>query len=445
MKLGVLLYPTGYHVAAWLDDDVPADAGVDFRHYVEFARICERGRLDFLFIPDSLTVRGDDIDALSRTAIRYVAQFEPTTLVSALAAVTEHVGLVCSITTTYNEPYLVARQLASLDHISGGRAGWNVVTSMNEWEAYQFGFAKHPDHATRYPRAHEFVDVVKGLWDTWEDDAFLRDKESGIFFDPQKFHLLDHEGDHFNVRGPLNVARPPQGHPVIFQAGSSEQGRNLAATCGEVIYTAAPNLEAAQAFYGDVKRRAEELGRSADEISILPGVFPFIGRTQDEAEEKHAHLQSLIHPEVALSLLAGELGEVDLSRYPLDGPVPELPESNAGRSRQKLLVDLARRERMTLGDLARHVAGSRGHWTVVGTGESVADELEEWVRGDAADGFMVMPPNLPAGLEDFVELVVPELRRRGLYRTEYEGATLRANLGLRRPEHRAAAARVGIG
>jgi FMN-dependent oxidoreductase (nitrilotriacetate monooxygenase family) len=435
MKIGVLLYPMGYHAAAWRDHDVSASAGVELQRYTEYARIAERGHLDFVFLADSLTAQGDDIAALSRTAIRYIAQFEPVTLLSALAAVTEKIGLVCSITTTYNAPYLVARQLASLDHISQGRAGWNVVTSKNEWEARQFGSERHPAHAVRYPRAHEFVEVVKGLWDTWEDDAFVRDKKSGMFFDPKKFHLLEHRGQHFQVRGPLNVPRPPQGYPVIFQAGSSEHGKNLAAACGEVVYTAQSDVLEAREFYHDVKRRMAGFGRHPDDLLILPGVFTFAGSSKAEADEKYEHLQSLIDPEVALFLLKGELGEIDLNRHPLDGPVPDLPPSNAGLSRQQLLVEFSRKHGMTLAQLAHYVAGSRGHLQLVGSAEMIADQLEEWVSTKAADGFMLMPPTLPGGLKDFVDIVVPELQRRGLFRRAYEGRTLREHLGIARPAH----------
>jgi alkanesulfonate monooxygenase len=359
------------------------------------------------------------------------------TLLSALASLTDRIGLVCSITTTYNSPYTVARQLASLDHLSHGRSGWNVVTSKNPWEAQQFGFERHPNHAVRYLRAREFVDVVKGLWDSWEDDAFIRDRATGRFFDPAKLHVLNHRGEHFDVKGPLNVPRPPQGHPVIFQAGSSESGKDLAAACGEVIYTAQNDLNAARRFYEDVKLRAVALGRRADDIQILPGVFPFVGRTEAESHEKYEYLQSLIHPEVAQFLLAGELGEFDLSKHSLDGPVPDVPMSDLGRARQELLVDVAREKGMTIRQLAHYVAGSRGHLQLVGTGESVAEQLAAWVEARAADGFMVMPPTLPGGLRDFVELVVPELQKRGLFRKAYKGRSLRSHLGLVRPPHAA--------
>lgn len=435
MVLAAFLYPTGYHVAAWRHPDVPADAGVNFAHQVELARIAEAAGFDFIFLADSAAVRGTDMPALSRTAIRYVAQFEPLTLLSAMAAATKRIGLVASATTTYNEPFHLARKLASLDHISGGRAGWNLVTSQNADEAKNFGLDEHPDHAARYARAREFTDVVMKLWDSWEDDAFVRDKGSGIYFDPEKLHVPEYTGEHFSVRGPLNVPRTPQGRPVLVQAGSSDAGKDLAAETAEVVFTAQHNLEDAQAFYADVKGRVAKSGRSPDDVRILAGVFPFVGRTQREAEELHDQLQQLIDPVVGLSLLAGQLGEVDLSGYPLDGPLPELPASNAGRSRQKLLVDMARRENLTIRDLYMRVAGSRGHWQIIGSAEQISDELERWFREKGADGFIVMPPLLPGGLEGFAELVIPELQRRELFRVDYEGSTLREHLGLPRPGH----------
>lgn len=436
MKLGAFLYPTGYHVAAWRHPEVPADAGVNFAHFAALARTAERGRFDFLFLADSVAMRGTDLPALSRTAIRYVAQFEPLTLLSALAPVTEHIGLIASATTTYNEPYHLARKFASLDHISGGRAGWNLVTSQNECEAQNFGLPAHPSHAERYRRAREFAEVVKGLWDSWEPDAFPRDKESGLYFDPEKLHVLDHEGRYFKVRGPLNVPRSPQGHPVIVQAGSSRAGKELAAETGEVIFTAQQTLAGARDFRDDVRERAESYGRSPDEILVLVGVFPFVGRTRHEAEDRYQQLQSLIDPTVGLSLLSGLLADVDLSAYPLDGPLPELPATNAGKSRQQLLIETARRDNLTLRELYLRVAGSRGHWQIVGTPRQIVDRLQEWYTGGAADGFIVMAPHLPGGLEDFVEWVIPELRRRDLFRTEYQGRTLREHLSLRRPGHR---------
>jgi len=435
MKLAAFLYPTGYHVAAWRHPDVQADAGVSFRHYVALAQTAERGKFDFIFLADSATMRGNDLPALSRTAIRYVAQFEPITLLSALSAVTSCIGLVASASTTYNEPYRVAREFASLDHISEGRAGWNVVTSQNEDEAHVFGLGAHPDHEERYLRAGEFVPIVKALWDSWEDDAFVRNKQTGVFFDPQKLHPVAFRG-RFCVRGVLNLPRPPQGYPIIVQSGSSDMGKDLAAREADIVFTAQNNLEDAKAFYADMKERTLRLGRSPDDIFIMPGICPFVGRTKSQAEDKLQFLQSLIHPVVGLSLLSGQLGGVDLSKFSLDGPLPTLPETNAGRSRQHLLMEMADRENLTLRELCLRVAGARGHLQITGSPRDIVDEMFEWFDDKAADGFNVIPPFLPGGLEDFVDLVIPELQRRGFVRRNYEGRMLRENLGLPRPKHR---------
>lgn len=440
LRLGAFLYPSGHHIAAWRHPEAQADAGVNFRHYVKLAQAAEAAKFDLVFLADGVGTRGDNVEFLSRTAHSYVAQFEPITLLSALAAVTEHVGLVATASTSFNEPYHIARKFASLDHISGGRAGWNLVTSSNEHEAKNFNRDKHFDHAERYERAIEFAEVVGGLWDSWEDDAFLRDKDQGRFFDPERRHVLDHKGRFFQVRGPLNVARSPQGHPVVVQAGSSEAGRDLAARTAEVIFTAQQTLEDAVDFYSDVKGRLAQYGRHPDDLKIMPGVFPIVGRSESEAREKFEQLQALIDPKVGLALVSGLTGGFDLSGYPLDGPIPKLPETNASKSRQLLTLELARRENLTIRQLYLRVAGARGHWQLVGTPAQIVDQLEERFVKGGADGYNVMPPVLPAGLDDFVELVIPELRRRGLFRSEYEGRTLRDNLGLRRPVNRHARA-----
>ena len=440
LHLGAFLYPSGHHIAAWRHPEAQADAGVNFRHYVKLAQAAEAAKFDLVFLADGVGTRGDNVEFLSRTAHSYVAQFEPITLLSALAAVTEHVGLVATASTSFNEPYHIARKFASLDHISGGRAGWNLVTSSNEHEAKNFNRDKHFEHAERYERAIEFAEVVGGLWDSWEDDAFLRDKDQGRFFDPERRHVLDHKGRFFQVRGPLNVARSPQGHPVVVQAGSSEAGRDLAARTAEVIFTAQQTLEDAIDFYSDVKGRLAQYGRHPDDLKIMPGVFPIVGRSESEAREKFEQLQALIDPKVGLALVSGLTGGFDLSGYPLDGPIPELPETNASKSRQLLTLELARRENLTIRQLYLRVAGARGHWQLVGTPAQIVDQLEERFVKGGADGYNVMPPVLPAGLDDFVELVIPELRRRGLFRSEYEGRTLRDNLGLRRPVNRHARA-----
>lgn len=435
IRLGAFLYPTGHHIAAWRHPDAQADAGSNFAHYVGLAQAAEAAKFDLIFMADGVGTRGDDIDALSRTAQRYVAQFEPISLLSALAAVTRNIGVVATASTSYNEPYHIARKFVSLDHISGGRAGWNLVTSANDHEAKNFGRDEHFAHDERYERAEEFADVVIGLWNTWEEDAFLRDKKSGLFFDPSKQHVLNHKGKHFKVRGPLNVARSPQGQPVVVQAGSSEPGKELASRTAEVVFTAHQNIDDAKAFYADLKGRMEKYGRNRDDLKIMPGIFPVVGRTEAEAQDKFQQIQDLIHPVVGLSLLNGMSGDVDLSKYPLDGPVPDVPETNFSKSRQKLLIELARREKLSIRQLYLRIAGARGHWQIIGTPLQIADQMQAWFEEGAADGFNVMPPHLPVGLIDFIEQVLPELRRRGLFRHEYEGRTLRQNLGLAIPRH----------
>lgn len=435
MRLGAFLYPGGHHVAAWRHPSSQADAGINAAHYRQIARTAEAAKFDLIFLADGVSIRGDDLDALSRTAIRYVGQFEPLTLLSHLSAVTERIGLVATASTTYNEPFHIARKFASLDHLSGGRAGWNLVTSADPREAWNFSRESHLAHPNRYARAEEFIDVVRGLWDSYADDAFVRDRETGRFFDPGKLHVLAHEGEHFSVRGPLNVPRPPQGHPVVVQAGSSEAGKALAARTAEVIFTAQATLSDAKTFYADVKGRMARHGREPDTLKIMPGAFPVVGRTEGEAQDKYGALQELIHPVVGRSLLE-QLAGLDLTGLSDDVPVPEAPGTEGGKSRQDLLVTLARRDGLTIRELYLRIAGARGHWTLVGTPAQIADALQERFEADGADGFNIMPPTLPGGLNDFATLVIPELQRRGLFRTEYEGRTLRENLGLRRPEHR---------
>ncbi|MCH5512210.1 LLM class flavin-dependent oxidoreductase [Pseudomonas fragariae (ex Marin et al. 2024)] len=433
MKLGAFLMATGHHVAAWRHPDVPADAGLDFKHYRHVARVAQAAKFDALFVADSVAAAtGDIASRMARSD-----HFEPLTLLSALSAVTEHIGLIATATTTYNEPYHVARKFASLDHLSGGRAGWNLVTSDAAAEAQNFGRAEHVAHAERYSRAREFHQVVTGLWDSWADDAFTRDKASGEYYDPARLHVLDHQGEHFRVKGPLNVARSPQGQPVVVQAGSSEVGRDLAAQTAEVVFTAQTSLASAQAFYADIKGRLRAFGRDADSLKIMPGVFIVVAETEALAKAKFESFQELVEPQVGVALLGRMLGNFDLSGYPLDGPLPELPLTDSGqRSRQKLLTELADQENLTLAQLGRRIAGGRGHYSLIGTPEQIADELQRWFEQGAADGFNVLVPHLPGGLQDVAQLLVPELQRRGLFRTEYEGTTLRENLGLQRPAYR---------
>jgi FMN-dependent oxidoreductase (nitrilotriacetate monooxygenase family) len=424
---------TGHHVAAWRHPDVPADAGLSFARYKHLAKVAEAAKFDALFIADSVAAAtGDGANRMARSD-----HFEPLTLVSALSAVTERIGLIVTATTSYNEPYHIARKFASLDHLSGGRAGWNLVTSDAAAEALNFGRDEHIDHAQRYRRAREFHQVVTGLWDSWQDDAFIRDKASGQYYDPSRLHVLDHKGEHFQVKGPLNVARSPQGQPVVVQAGSSEAGRQLAAQTAEVVFTAQASLSAAQAFYRDLKSRAGAFHRDPDDLKILPGMFVVVGDTEAQAQEKFESFQDLVQPEVGVALLGRMLGNFDLSAYPLDEPLPELPLTQSGQqSRQALLTQLLRNEQLTLAQLGRRIAGGRGHFSVIGTATQIADHWQEWFEQGAADGFNVLVPHLPGGLEDVANKVIPELQRRGLFRQDYSGTTLREHLGLKRPANR---------
>ncbi len=439
MHLGLFGTGTGHHIAAWRLPDVSSNSDTDIDYYIDLARTAERGLFDLFFLADSSAMRGTkDIETLSRTA-RGTA-LDPYLTLAALAVTTKHVGLIATATTSYSEPYYMARQLASLDHISKGRAGWNLVTSNNEDEALNFSRDAHFSHADRYDRAREYVDVVRGLWDSWDDDAFVHDKNGGRHFRPNKLHFLNHRGPHFQVRGPLTVPRPPQGHPVVVQAGSSDTGRNLAAETAEVVFTAQQTLAGAKAFYADLKGRLARFGRDRDSLKIMPGFAPVIGRSRAEAQEKFEQLQSLVQPEVGLSTLSNTLGGADLSGYDVDAPMPDLPETNGPKSRQRLILDAAKRDGLTLRQVYLQVVLARGHFSVHGTGADIADVLEQWFKEEAADGFNVMPQVLGGGAAEFVDLVVPELQRRGLFRTQYEGRTLRDHLELARPASRYAVA-----
>jgi FMN-dependent oxidoreductase (nitrilotriacetate monooxygenase family) len=429
MRLGLSIRGHGYHPAAWRHPDVPADGTLHVEHYVRSARIAERGKLDLIFFADGAGIRQDDVPpgSLARTG-RDMVELEPMTLLPALAMVTTHVGLVTTASTTYNEPYNLARKFATLDLISKGRAGWNVVASWSALEAQNFGLETTLDYETRYARSAEFVEVVKGLWDSWDDGALLFDKAGGRYFDPAKMHVLDHEGRFFKVRGPLNVASMPQGHPVIVQAGASEQGRELGAATADVIYAISGTLEGARTYYADVKGRMAKYGRAPDDLKILPALCPVVGRTRDEAQAKYDALQALFDPLAGLGALYSTFG--DLSGYPLDGPLPENALGNRElRSVSALLVERLKREKPTIRELYLRT-GLTGS-ARIGTPADIADAMQEWFEGEACDGFNITPATLPGGAEDFVDMVVPELRRRGLFRSEYEGRTLRENLGLR--------------
>ncbi len=423
--------PVAIHTAWWRYMGAYPDANFNLKHLVRFIRMLEQARFDAFFMADHLAVLNMPIRALRRSAT--VTSFEPMTLLSALAMVTDRIGLVATASTTFDEPYHVARRFASLDHISNGRAGWNVVTTSNPDAALNFGLTDHVEHDERYRRC-EFHTVVTGLWDSWADDAWLHDQVSGVFVDPAKMHVLDHKGEHLTARGPLNIARPVQGWPVIVQAGASEAGRQFAAETAEVVFASSRTIEDATAFYKDIKARAIAAGRSADHVKILPGALVTVGRTRAEALEKKALLDSLVHPESGIPNLSIRLG-IDASAFDLDAPLPEIPPSNQSQSQRDTLVALARRENLTVRQLAQlaQLAGGFGGLEFTGTAHEIADTMQSWLETRAADGFNIMFPTIPSGLDDFVDLVIPEPRRRGIFREEYEGTTLRDHFGLPRP------------
>ena len=432
MVLGLNLVGAGAHGGAWRLGQASADAGMDIRFWKQMAREAEAARLHFMFWADGIAVRSS---ASSEDQLSYDSRidvFEPLTLLAALSAVTDHLGFIATASTTYNEPYNMARKFASLDHISEGRVGWNVVTSWSEQEAWNFGRDHHMDHAARYERAEEYMDVVFGLWDSWEDDAFIRNKATGQYFDPAKLHTLHHQGPHFKVRGPLNTRRPVQGYPVIAQAGSSGPGQDLGARTADVIYTQQRSRDEAVAFYASVKGRLAHFGRSPDSMLVMPGILPFIGRTMQEATDLFEQSQELIPPPLGIASLANSLG--DLSGYAIDAPPPPLREgSNAVKSAHARLAKFVEGRSLTIKEL--YQARAAGHHRIVGTPASIADEMEDWFKHHGCDGFTILPPFYPQPVRDVFQLLVPELQRRGLFQRAFRGATLRENLGLARPTH----------
>ncbi len=432
LHLGAFMRPVSIHTGAWRYPGAVPDANFNFPLIKQLIQTLERGKFDAFFMADHLAVLNMPLEALKRS--HTVTSFEPFTLLSALAGVTEHIGLMATASTTYDEPFHIARRFASLDHISGGRAGWNIVTTGNPESAWNFGQDDHMEHDERYRRAREFYDVVTGLWDSWADDAFIRDVASGSFFDPEKLHVLNHKGKYLSVRGPLNIARPVQGWPVIIQAGASEPGRQLAAETAEVIFGASATLESARAFYADVKGRMDKLGRDRDHMKILPAAFVVVGDTAEQAQEIRARLDAGVNYDSAIASLSITLG-VDASKFDPDGPLPEIPETNASKSARIGTINLARRENLTVKQLAQR-QGGYGGLAFVGTAASIADEMQIWLEQEGSDGFNIMFPYLPGGLDDFVNKVIPELQRRGIFRRDYEGKTLRQNLGLPRPKNR---------
>jgi FMN-dependent oxidoreductase (nitrilotriacetate monooxygenase family) len=424
MHLGLFILGTGSHIAGWRYPGA-VESFQDLGAIQEIARTAERGKFDIIFM-------GDNLYADPAAHPSYTLRLEPLTMMAALAITTSRIGLGATSSTTYGDPFSVARAFASLDHISRGRAAWNAVTTANPTSGANFGM-EHPNHAVRYERAGEFIDVVTKLWDAWADDALVADRQTGVYIDPQKLRSIDHAGTFFKVKGPLNIGRAPQGRPVVLQAGGSEPGQALAARTADVVFSVTQDLDDAKAAYAAVKNRLPAYGRSADELTILPGVMPVVGRTDREARDKLNTLQGFLNATNGLQLLSDRLGQ-DMTAYDLDGPVPDVPLTEGSQAFARAILAKARRDGMTLRDLYNLNSAARGHWVLCGSPTTIADTLEKWFTELAADGFNIMPPYFHEGFEDFVDLVVPELQQRGLFRHDYEGETLRDHLGLRRPE-----------
>jgi FMN-dependent oxidoreductase (nitrilotriacetate monooxygenase family) len=438
MVIGALVHANGSHAASWLMDEARPHASTDIDHYREMAQLAERGKLDFFFIADTPAARTENLRAWSRSPL-FMNVLEPLTLLSAIAGATSHIGLGATASTSFYEPYNIARLFASLDHISHGRAAWNVVTSANDYAARNFGLDRLPPHADRYAKAKEFVDVVEALWDSWEDGAFVYDKAACQSFIPEKQHLVDHKGTYFTVHGALNLERPPQGRPVIIQAGASDTGRDFAAEYAEVVFGSSGNLDNAVAFYRDLKDRMGKFGRRPDDLKIASGISVVLGETEQEARDKLERWQELVHPDVGVLRLGQDL-ETDLSDLPLDEPVPvsRIPAtSNLHKAYFDEIAGLIR-QGLTLREIARRF--NRAKATFCGTVTQVADHMEHWIEAGACDGFMISFAALPSTMSDFVTKVVPELQRRGVFREDYTGRTLRDHLGLSRPENRHVAA-----
>ncbi len=434
MVLGGLFEANGYHSAAWLTESAESRAPTDIDYFRRIVQLAEAGKMDFFFLADTPAARTEDLDFWTKSPL-YMNMLEPITLLSAIAGSTSHIGLGATASTSFYEPYNVARLYASLDHISHGRAAWNVVTSANDYAARNFGLERLPPHARRYDKAREFFHIVSALWDTWEDDAFIFDKKNARMFDPAKFHVLDHEGAFFKLHGGLNMARPPQGRPVIFQAGASDVGRELAAETAEVVFGTGSNIDEAIAFYQDIKGRMAKHGREPDQLKVCSGLSIVVAETEQLAQKKWAEWQELVPIEVNLMYMKTDL-ETDLSDLPLDEPVPEhrIPKtSNFHKVYFEEITGLIR-EGLTLRQVCKRYNRSKAIF--YGNAAGIADQMENWVTRGACDGFMVAFPVLPESLTDFTQKIIPELQRRGLFRTEYEGSTLRDNLGLKRPANR---------
>jgi FMN-dependent oxidoreductase (nitrilotriacetate monooxygenase family) len=431
LHLTAFMRPVSLHTGAWRYPGAYPDANFNLTHLKSFIKKLEDAKFDAFFMADHLAVLNMPIEALKRS--HTVTSFEPFTLLSALSQVTDKIGLAATASTTYDEPYHIARRFASLDHISNGRAAWNIVTTGNPESAKNFGRDEHMDHSDRYKRAREFYDVVTGLWDSFADDAFVRDVESGTYVDPNKIHVLNHVGDELKVRGPLNIARPVQGWPVIVQAGQSEPGKQLAGETAEVVFCSPKDIESAKALYADIKDRAVAAGRDRNHIKILPAAFIVVGDTVQDARDKRLKLDSLVHYDSAIASLSIALG-TDVSGFDPDGPLPDIPETNASKTSRAGVLKVAAEEGLTVRQLAQRQGGYSG-LAFVGTPESIADGMQQWLHEEACDGFTVALPFLPQGLDDVTQRLVPELQRRGIFRKDYEGTTLREHLGLPRPKN----------
>lgn len=446
MKLVAVGPGYGSHTSSWRHPGAAQNASQSLQSALHIARVAEAGKLDGIFLPDMNQIDARDPETLSRTG-RYNVKFEPFTILSAMAAVTSHIGLVATASTTYSNPYTLARLLGSLDMLSGGRAGWNVVTSYAPSEAANFGLAALPSHAERYARAEEFITVVKGLFDSFEDDALVLDREAGLFYDPAKVHELNHEGDHFHIRGPLNLSRPPQGYPMLFQAGSSEPGRELAAATADAVYSGEPSFEGARKLYADIKGRMAKYGRSPDQLKMMPGLYYCVAETDELARQKAEYLNSLAHPALIKAIVKTALPGADLDGLDVDDKIPPFEDPEVVHLTQYYIyARIAREEGLTIRQMHDRMAnGGAAHFAVIGSPQTVADYMEEAFQTRAADGFSLSPAGMPDGLESFVRLVVPELQRRGLFREAYEGTTLRESFSLGRPEHPLARAATGPG
>lgn len=426
MHLGSLSHGVGGHVAGWRMPGAHSTKE-KLENIAQAVRTAERGKFDFVFFADAVNTGAD-------AAPGFIVRFEPLTLLGALSTLTERVGLVATVSTTYSEPYNVARFFASLDHLSQGRIGWNVVTGSSPDAAPNFSRDKHPPHAERYAMAEEYIQVVKGLWDSWEDDALVADKQTGVFMDARKMHTLDHVGTYYSVKGPLNATRPPQGYPVIFQAGASDRGLELAGATAEVVFATQSFQEEAIAFANKLRDCAQAAGRPRDAIRILLGVSTIVGDTEQEARDIVAQLGSMVEPVAAMRVLSDRLG-ADMNQYDIDGPVPELPPSTMMQGHARVLQSIAKRRNLTIRQLRDYAAVSSGHRVLMGTPTQIADDLESWFGSGACDGFAIMTPYSPQPFERFVDHVVPILQQRGLFRKDYAGTTLRDHLGLERPPH----------